>query len=257
MVITPEMKERLFGRSEAVGREIILAGRQFTVLAVRRDRLGDDMGQGAALVPIDFYQTLKRRAGPKSASELGYLSEPQVYGQPLDTRRYSEAAAQLRDALLPMLPADYRKIVKLSEDIPETTRKLLFQHKAAAARGAAGALACLLVSLIGLTNMLLVSVHQTIREMGLRRALGARRGHVLLHFLREGVLLSASGAALGLGLGVAVCTAARVWAGLPIQVSAVWAGAGSISTVAAGAVVSLVPALLAMRTDAAEALRYD
>ena len=61
----------------------------------------------------------------------------------------------------------------------------------------------LLVALIGLANMLLVSVHDELRETGLRRALGAEVSEVVLHFLSQGVLLSLLGATVGLVIGAA------------------------------------------------------
>jgi putative ABC transport system permease protein len=164
---------------------------------------------------------------------------------------------ELRDALLPMVPEEYRSGIWLSEHIPETLREFISQHKAGAVRGAVGALAVLLVALIGLINMLLVSVHEDMREVGVRRALGAQRPHVLLHFLSQGVLLSAVGAAVGLGIGASFCWATRTWAGLPLSVSIFWAVAGAVATLIAGTVVSLIPAVVAARAHPVEALRYE
>jgi len=183
--------------------------------------------------------------------------EARLDARPIDERRYAEAMAQLRDALLPMLPEEYRNGIKFSEQIPETTKQFIFQHRAVAVRGAVGALAVLLVALIGLANMLLVSAHDEMRETGVRRAFGAQRSDIILHFLSEGVLLSAAGAAAGLGLGALVCWATRSWAGLPISVSVFWAAAGALATVVAGTIISLLPAAAAARIHPVEALRYE
>jgi len=253
-VINPDTKERLFGKSDPVGKQISIAGKPFTVIAVRPNPPGMS-GSGEVLVPIVFYQQLKSRARPGTGVE--FMMEARLDARPIDDRRYAEAMAQLRDALLPLLPVEYRKAIKMSEQIPETTKQFIFQNKAVAVRGAVGALAVLLVALIGLANMLLVSVHEEVREIGVRRALGAQRSDVGLHFLSEGVLLSATGGFGGLLAGALVCWATRTWAGLPLSISLFWAVIGVVATVVAGTLVSLLPATVAAQIQPVEALRYE
>jgi putative ABC transport system permease protein len=255
VVINPDAKDKLFGDRDPVGQSVAVAGKKFTVLAVRPFSPGSS-GWSEAWIPISFYESLKHRVLPGAMLDF-MVEQTRVDGRPVDERRYAEAMAQLRDALLPMLPAEYRKGIKLSEQIPETTKQFIFQHKAVAVRGAVGALAVLLVALIGLANMLLVSVHEGIREIGLRRALGAQRAGILLQFISEGVLLSAIGACGGLTMGVLVCSATRSWVGLPVFVSAFWGVAGAATTILAGAAVSLIPAVMAARIHPVEALRYE
>ncbi len=253
-VINPDAKERLFGKNDPLGKKISVAGKRFTVIAVRPNPPGMS-GMGEVLAPISFYPNLKVRARPGAG--MDFMMEARLDARPIDERRYAEAMAQLRDALLPLLPKEYRAGIKMSEQIPETTKQFIFQHKAVAARGAVGALAVLLVALIGLANMLLVSVHQELRETGVRRAFGAQQADIALHFLSEGVLLSLAGSAAGLLLGGLVCWASRSWAGLPISVSIFWAVAGSVATVLIGTIISLFPAAIAARVHPVEALRYE
>ncbi len=253
-VINPDAKERLLGSADPVGKRIFVAGKPFSVIAVRPNPPGMS-GFGEVYLPISFYSELKHRTPPGIG--VDFMMEARLDARPIDERRYSEAMAQLRDALLPLLPADYRKAIKLSEQIPETTKQFIFQHKAVAMRGAVGALAVLLVALIGLANMLLVSVHQEVRETGVRRAFGAQRVDIALHFLSEGVLLSAVGVLGGLLAGGSICCATRTWGGLPLSVSAFWAVAGALATVIMGLVISLFPAAAAARIPPVEALRYE
>jgi putative ABC transport system permease protein len=253
VVVNPDVKDELFGDRDAVGETISVGGTTFTVVAVRPDPPSSIFK--AVWVPAAFYNSLKHLHPPDFPIEFGI--EARLDARPIDERRYGEAMAQLRDALLPMLPEAYRQGIKFSEQIPETTKQFIFQHQAVAVRGAVGALAVLLVALIGLANMLLVSVHDEVRETGVRRAFGAQRSDIILHFLSEGVLLSAAGATVGLALGALICWATRSWAGLPISVSVFWAAAGALATVVAGTVISLLPAVAAARIHPVEALRYE
>jgi len=254
VVVDPTLKERLFGHRDPIGERLNVGGNKFTVAGVR-ERLNHHPN-GTAWLPITYYEALKHRARRDWSAEF-YLAETRVDSRPLDERQYVVALAQLRDALLPMLPEKYRKGIKFSEDIPATLREFILQNKGIAARGAVGAFAVLLVALIGLANMLLVSVHQEMHEIGVRRALGAQRPDILLHFVWEGVLLSTLGAAAGLGIGALICWATRSWADLPISVSMFWAVAGGVAAVVAGAIISLFPAMVAARIHPVEALRYE
>jgi putative ABC transport system permease protein len=260
-VIAPWTKTVFFGRHDAIGKTITVAGRKFTVVAVHdcpdyRGEHWDPNVVPGIVIPTEFYAAIEHRIN--RIENLSFsMNETGVYARPLDSRQYDKAAAQFRDALLHTIPEEYRLTIKFREEIPETTRQFIFQHKAVAARGAVGALAVLLVALIGLANMLLVSIYESLRETGLRRALGAQKSDVFLHFMSEGVWLSAIGAGAGLALGAGICFAARTWAGLPITLSAFWTVAGAVATVIAGLAVSLPPAVIAARVRPVEALRYE
>jgi len=176
---------------------------------------------------------------------------------PINPRQYPSAMNQLKAALTPLLSQENRGFMKFSPFIPATTRQFFFQHKAITARGAVGALAIILVALIGLASMLLVSVNEAIHEIGLRRALGAKRRHVVLYFLSEGALLSLLGTGAGLVLGIFFCWLTRSLSSFPILVSISWATLGALSLIGAGLIVSLVPALLASKINPVDALHYE
>jgi putative ABC transport system permease protein len=254
-VVNPEVARRLFEGRDPIGQSLSIAGKPFKVVAVRPNPPGSS-GMEDIWVPMAYYAALRPRALSASAG-FSLNGATRVEGRPVDPRRYAEAVAQLRRVLLPMLPEEYRKGIFFGESIPETTKQFIFQSAAVARRGAIGALAVLLVALIGLANMLLVSVHDELRETGVRRALGATRPEVFLHFLCQGVLLSALGACAGLAIGAAVCGVTRSWAGMPLTVSAFWAAAGAMATVLAGTLTSVAPAVVGARVQPVEALRYE
>jgi putative ABC transport system permease protein len=112
----------------------------------------------------------------------------------------------------------------------------------------------LLVGAVGVANIMVISVLERRSEIGLRRALGATRGHIRVQFLAEAVLLAFLGGTVGVGLGVgstAVYASTKHWA-IVIPVLA-WAG-GLAAALVIGAVAGLLPALRAARMPPAEAL---
>ncbi|MDE2489086.1 MAG: ABC transporter permease, partial [Alphaproteobacteria bacterium] len=115
----------------------------------------------------------------------------------------------------------------------------------------------LVVGGIGIMNILLVSVTERTREIGLRMAIGARRLHVLLQFLAEAVLLSVTGGVLGMIAGVAssfVIAAVTHW---PVPISSLALAGGFLFSAAVGIFFGFYPARKASRLDPIEALRYE
>jgi putative ABC transport system permease protein len=112
----------------------------------------------------------------------------------------------------------------------------------------------LLVGAVGVANIMIISVLERRSEIGLRRALGATRGHIRTQFLSEAVLLGLLGGAVGVALGVAataVYAHTRHWPYvIPVEA---WAG-GIAASLIIGAVAGLVPALRAARLSPTQAL---
>lgn len=112
----------------------------------------------------------------------------------------------------------------------------------------------LLVGGVGVANTMVISVLERRSEIGLRRALGATRGHIRWQFLTESLLLSGLGGAGGVGLGIAVTTAYALSRGWP-PVEPAWATLGGLAaTLLIGAVAGLYPAVRASRVAPAAAL---
>ena len=115
----------------------------------------------------------------------------------------------------------------------------------------------LLVGGIGIMNILLVSVTERTREIGLRMAIGARRLHVLLQFLTEAVFLSLVGGVAGIIFGVAVSETISLVAGWPTPISPTAILGGFAFSAAVGIFFGYYPARKAARLDPIEALRYE
>jgi macrolide transport system ATP-binding/permease protein len=115
----------------------------------------------------------------------------------------------------------------------------------------------LVVGGIGIMNILLVSVTERTREIGLRMAIGARRLHVLLQFLAEAVLLSVTGGVAGIVMGVALSKTLSLAAGWPTPIVPVAIVGGFLFAAAVGIFLGDYPARKAAGLDPIEALRYE
>jgi putative ABC transport system permease protein len=115
----------------------------------------------------------------------------------------------------------------------------------------------LLVGGIGIMNIMLVSVTERTREIGVRKALGARRRRILAQFLFEAVTLSALGGLLGVLLGAGIAVGARTVFSVPTSIP-LWAVVLSLATASgAGLLFGIYPAARASRLDPVEAMRTE
>ena len=115
----------------------------------------------------------------------------------------------------------------------------------------------LIVGGIGIMNILLVSVTERTREIGLRMAIGARRAHVLFQFLAEAVFLSVSGGIAGIVMGILFSMTISLVTGWPAPISAPAIAGGFLFSAAVGIFFGFYPARKAARLDPIEALRYE
>jgi putative ABC transport system permease protein len=113
----------------------------------------------------------------------------------------------------------------------------------------------LLVGGIGIMNIMLVSVAERTREIGIRKAVGARTYDILSQFVIEATMLSALGGVAGIAMGLMVAWALRPW--VPVELSVGTIAFAFVFSVGIGVFFGVYPAVKASRLDPIEALRYE
>ncbi|MEU0479128.1 FtsX-like permease family protein [Streptosporangium sp. NPDC006013] len=221
------------------GTRVWLGGHWFTV--------------GGVLEPFPFAPEVDGSAligFPVAESMFAYDGHPSRLYVRAQQERVAEVAALLGATANPAGPDQ----VDVSRPSDALTARVAVAQSAATLFLGLGAIA-LLVGGIGIGNIMVISVLERRREIGLRRALGATKGHVAGQFLAESLVLSALGGAAGVLIGCAVTvglSTARGWSA-QIPVEALWGG--PVVAVVVGAIAGLYPALRAARLAPAEALR--
>jgi len=145
---------------------------------------------------------------------------------------------------------DIRNMAEMQEALQSTTKTMTILLGAIAAIS-------LLVGGIGIMNIMLVSVTERTREIGLRKAIGARRPDIITQFLIEAVLMTVVGGAIGIVFGVGAAVLLSFFAGWATKVSLSSVFLATVFSIAVGIIFGLKPAVQAAGLNPVEALRYE
>jgi len=253
-VIGPEIVERLFPNQDPLGKLISFQDISLEVIGVF-ERL-DIMGESNAK---DIVVPLTTAMDKWTGGENLFM----ITTRPKNGVEVEEAVEDIWQAL--MIRSDNKRIYRVDsrESILNVFGNVF--NVAGIVLSAIAALS-LLVGGIGIMNIMLVSVTERTREIGLRKAVGAKRGSILTQFIVESAVLSLIGGLIGMalayGLGklVTVATAAQNWpsqGGLPTTFPLTAAIGASIFSAMIGVIFGLYPALNASRLDPIVALRAE
>jgi putative ABC transport system permease protein len=255
-VIGSDVERELFGQGNAINRRIKIDDAWFTVVGVMQQKHVRKSGQNVIAVRdvnkdvyIPLETALKRFTDsdrPDKVDEIAVrvASEDQVLPMADVLKRLLKRTHHAAKDYEIVIPAE------LLAQSQRTQR--LFNI----VMGSIAAIS-LLVGGIGIMNIMLASVTERTREIGIRRAVGASRGDVLSQFLNETVLVSVAGGLLGIVLGVIMAKAINLFAGWETVISLAGVLLAFGISAGIGIVFGLYPARKAAELDPIDALRYE
>ena len=251
-VVGQTVVDNVFGGSDPVGSTIRLKRMPFEVIGRLAPKGQSSMGQDQddiVLVPLST-AVKKFQAGETRVS--------MILGSSTSAETMTQAQAEISEVLRARhhigANDDDDFIIRTQSEIAQTVES---QSQTMTILLGSVALVSLLVGGIGIMNIMLVSVTERTREIGIRMSVGARERDILWQFLLEAVSLSALGGALGIGMGVAVSLVISKFAGWPTEISPVTAFIALAFSSLVGIFFGFYPARKASRLDPIEALRYE
>jgi putative ABC transport system permease protein len=255
----------LFGYEDPIGQQIRIGTQWFQVVGIMEDKpIGGGAGGTVKVHNLDRdiyipYETARRRYG----DETVLLSTSSFSREVVEI---SELIIRIRDAALIPRAAWVTERV-LATRHPKTDYEViipqaLLEQRQRTIRTYNNVLVLigsisLLVGGIGIMNIMLATVTERTAEIGVRRAMGARRRDIVQQFLIETVVLAAVGGAVGIFLGVLIANLVRAFAAQKTIVTALAIVMSAGISIAVGIIFGLHPAVKAARMDPIEALRYE
>jgi putative ABC transport system permease protein len=248
-LVTKELAERVYGRENPVGRTLRMGELTFTVIGVFRERVStygqSEIQDESVIIPFSLM---------KSYTGLDVVRT--LYAQatrPEDVGAVQRQVAQFLGSRHPA-QAEYKAqtlsaILSAAKNISLALTIVLVVI----------AFIALLVSGIGIMNIMLVTVKERTREIGIRKAIGAERRAILYQFLIEAFLISGGGAVIGILVGLAIPVAAQYFlpGNLRVPVSGMSVVVAFVVSCSTGIFFGYLPANQAARLQPIESLRYE
>jgi putative ABC transport system permease protein len=247
-LVTERLAKRMFGGQEpAVGKMVKLHGLDFTVIGTFKEKVESfglsELAQETVLIPI----TVMRYFVPVEQIDPLYVQARRAEDVPLVTQEVQQILDSRHRSGARYLVQNLTAILDAAKKIALVLSLVLVLVSAIA----------LVISGIGIMNIMLVTVTERTREIGVRMAVGASRRDILDQFLLEAVLISVSGGAVGIVLGVAIPLAVRYLTDFAIPISTLSIAVAFAVSCVVGLVFGLLPANRAAHLNPTEALRYE
>ncbi|MEH7891901.1 macrolide ABC transporter permease [Bacillus thuringiensis] len=246
IMISSGVEKKIFKSENPIGKIMELKGQPMQIIGVYKAEEGFmEMGDSEALIPLSLWPTLY------GTEEINSISVQSKNVDNLD-----DAGKKTANVLNSRKPIEFTgkyevmNLKEIQESISQMTNIMTMIIGGIASIS-------LIVGGIGVMNIMLVSVTERTREIGIRKALGATRGKILLQFLIEAVMLTLLGGLVGIGLGYSGAYIVSSIAKWPPLVSWNVVVGGVLFSMVLGIIFGLIPANKAAKLDPIEALRYE
>jgi putative ABC transport system permease protein len=250
-IIGKTIARELFPAEDPVGKELRISNIPFKVVGVLTGKGLSVMGSDQDDVVVVPYTSHMKRVSRRNSLNAVLV---QSASSKITPRVQSDIASLLRQRHRTGGGRDDDFTIRGQEEIANaataTTRTMTILL-------AGVAFVSLVVGGIGIMNIMLVSVTERTREIGIRMAVGAHARDILLQFLSEAITLSSFGGIIGIALGFGVARIISTSAGWPTLVPVVWVIASFLFSAAVGITFGFYPAYKASRLDPIDALRYE
>jgi putative ABC transport system permease protein len=248
-VVGEDIQKQLLPNMDPVDKWIDVDGHQFMIVGVMDRPAASLPGQNDTRILLPYFSMRKMFPSAKE-NMLVVIAYPGMVAQAQDEIRAVLRLAR-RDAFNAPDTFSLATAEQMIEQFHSVTAMVALVMIILSSIG-------LLVGGIGVMNIMLVSVTERTREIGIRKAIGARKSDIIVQFLTEAVVLTACGGMIGLMLGWFISRAASlVFPNLPTSVPLWTAVSGVLVSVGVGLFFGIWPASRAARLDPVEALRYE
>ncbi|MBW4599112.1 MAG: ABC transporter permease [Calothrix sp. FI2-JRJ7] len=252
-VIGPTIETNLFNRSDPLGKRIRIRGEAYEVIGVTESKGSQGGMDRDEVVFIPLTTMSARLVGNNALSGVSVNAILIKAGEQLDAVQFQVTnLLRLRHNIYPPQEDDFR--ITNQADIISTFTNIvgLFTVMVVAIAGIS-----LVVGGIGIANIMLVSVVERTREIGIRKAVGATNSAILNQFLTEAIVISTLGGGIGIGSGILIAFIAANIFKFPFVISVLSVIAGLALSLSVGLVAGVIPARNAAKLDPITALRSD